>query len=203
MIDGDGYPENYQMMRVAVRHLKGVPGLTIEIGVRQGGGSTNIMEACIENGDQRIHIAVDPYGGLPYPIPNGGVADFVYPNQMKQQCMADLYLWCKDRSQELIFFTMEDTEFFNRFLDGIPYYDSGYKALLNQYALVMLDGVHTQEAVQSQVDFFIPRIPSGGIIICDNLDWYDHEPVAKVLEQNGFLVLMRMPHSKAVGYKRK
>lgn len=202
MIDGDGYSENYEGIREAVRLIKNVPGATVEIGVRRGYGSVNIMETCINNGDQRIHIAIDPYGGLSYITPDG-IADFVYANKMKRECIADMYSWCTTRNQELFFFSMEDTEFFQRFSDGVPYYSNGKKTLINRYSLVMLDGVHTQQAVQKQVDFFISRISTGGIIICDNLDWYNHAPIEHSMFDGGFTVFKRLPHNKAVIYQKE
>ena len=64
-IEGDTYQEAYDLLKKYAKTIKGVDGLTCEIGVRRGLGSKSIMEGCIENNDKRTHICIDPYGKNP------------------------------------------------------------------------------------------------------------------------------------------
>lgn len=183
-------PDSYDIQYKAAQHIKGVPGLTCEIGLFCGAGSESIMQGCIDNNDYRTHIAIDPYGNIPYYCNDGNSpVQLGYDNQKKHTTLPKLHTWANEHNTDFIFFNMEDTEFFKRFSDGVPVYDSdilriaisGYKRVINQYALVYFDGPHSLKIVLNEIDFFMPRTPPGGIWIFDNINYYDHASIEKVI----------------------
>ena len=95
-VDGTEYDILYE----ASKNIIGVPGFTCEIGLREGGGSEAIMQGSLDAKDKRIHIAIDPFGDIPYAVEYPDAATeaiwkpiLKYPNQMKRKCLPNIYLW--------------------------------------------------------------------------------------------------------------
>lgn len=165
---------DYYILINAVKKIKGVPGLTMEIGVREGGSSYMIMKTLLENNDIRhAHIGVDPYGNLDYTHWENLTQKLDYTNKMKNKMMKNLYTWCDTHDINFIMVSFEDTEFFNRFSDGVPIYIDK-KIMMNEYALVFFDGPHNVDHVLLEINFFISRTPSKGIWIFDDINQYPH-----------------------------
>lgn len=179
---GDAPNEAYNVMEGGAKLIKGVPGLTCEIGVRRGLGSVVIMKACQDNNDKRVHVGIDPWGHLPYNA-DGGRSN--YTNKMKRETLRDLYAWCCITEQEFLMFIMKDTEFFERFAAGVPVHE-WESSLVNEYAYVYIDGPHHTAAVTTEVEFFEPRSPVGAVWQFDNTNTYDHGPIHQWVLDRGF-----------------
>jgi hypothetical protein len=105
---------------------------------------------------------------------------------MKNNMLKNLYTYCSDTNMECLFFPLEDSEFFEKFKDGVPVYDE-CKQIINKYALVFLDGPHTSPIVKKEFDFFKDKVPSGGVIVFDDIDQYPHmEVLDSYILENGF-----------------
>jgi hypothetical protein len=179
----------YHILSNAVARVKDVDGLTCEIGVREGGGTKLIMETLQSTGQQKVHIAIDPFGNIEYEHWETKKERLDYTNTMKNRMLANLYAMCHSTGMECLFFPLEDAEFFKRYCDGIPIYDE-YKRIVNKYAMVFLDGPHTTELVRAEFDFFNTRIPCGGVIVFDDIDQYPHmDQLDGYIQANGFAVL--------------
>lgn len=179
----------YHILSNAVARVKDVDGLTCEIGVREGGGTKLIMETLQNTGQQKVHIAIDPFGNIEYEHWETRKERLDYTNAMKNRMLANLYALCHNTGMECLFFPLEDTEFFKRYADGIPIYDE-YKRIVNKYAMVFLDGPHTTELVRNEFDFFNTRIPRGGVIVFDDIDQYPHmTQLDGYIRTNGFEML--------------
>lgn len=170
-INGDS--ANYEVLVECAKAIKGIEGMTCELGTRMGYGSLLIMQSCNENEDPRIHVGIDPYGNILYEDA-GGKHYTDYTNQMKNNFLAQIYAWCYENNQQFIFFNMTDEMFFIFHKYGIPYYDTE-EQLLNKYALVHLDGPHTSKYVLNEIEFFQDKMDKGAIIICDDIDQYPHD----------------------------
>lgn len=180
---------DYELLTEAVAKVEGVEGFTCEIGLRQGGGSYAIMEALKSTNQQKIHIAIDPYGNIDYPEGDNGVVciERGYTNSMRDGCLLELYLYCHQSQRPFLFFNLEDTEFFTRYDDGVPVYRHlAQKQLINQYALVHFDGPHTVANVTAEVDFFHPRSPVGAVWVFDDVKLYDHKIVDSYIQNLGW-----------------
>ena len=117
-ITGDS--TEYKILKDACDRVKGDNLLTCEIGVREGLGSKIILESF--KNKTHWHIGIDPYGNISYPHYDDNQAYTAdYTNQMKLKLLQELAY------PNFTLFTLEDTEFFKRFADGIPIYQNEKK----------------------------------------------------------------------------
>jgi hypothetical protein len=165
--------KDYHVLVNAVKKIKNVNGLTCEIGVREGGSTKLILDTLRNTNQNKIHIAIDPFGNIEYEHWENKKEKLDYTNSMKIKMLKNLYTYCDDHNVDVLFFPLEDTEFFKRYKDGVPIYNE-YKSIINEYALVFLDGPHTTELVKNEFDFFKDKIPKGGIIVFDDIEQYPH-----------------------------
>ena len=165
----------YHILERAARSVSGVPGLTCEIGVREGGGTKAIIDAVrLSGGPKKVHVAIDPFGNIEYAHFETLVAkEPGYTNAMKNRMLKLLYQYCEQHGVECLFFPLEDTEYFKRFADGVPLYDQ-FKTMENRYALVFFDGPHTTALVKTEFDFFKDRQEVGAALVFDDIDQYPH-----------------------------
>jgi hypothetical protein len=194
----DSPPETYDVMKKYVKTLKGVDGLSCEIGLRRGGGTKTIVDAFLENNDKRVHVCMDPYGNIIYTdIVGPHRSD--YTDDMKNETLAELYRYAFDKRVNILFFNIEDSEFYRRFCDGVPVYNEE-KQYINSYCFVHVDGQHDVDSVKLAADFFVPRISIDGIIIFDNTDHYNHNPIHEYMLRNKFAFMEDVLNKKV--YKR-
>ncbi|CAD8327800.1 hypothetical protein [uncultured phage] len=182
IVDLPGDSLEYETLFEAARAIKGVPGMTCELGVRRGGGSKMIIEGCFSNDDlNRTHICVDPYGNIDYPRGDEGeIIHQDYHNQMRNDCLKNVYAMYQNAPVNVLFFVMEDVEFFKRFGDGVPIYNE-YKQIINQYALVHFDGPHASHILYPEIDFFKTRVSPGAMFVFDDILEYNHDKVEEYL----------------------
>lgn len=202
--------QEYEILDKAARSIRGVPGAIVEIGTRRGGSAKIIIDALTEvNDTNRPMFCIDPYGNIDYPETNKALTVFQpgrpiegdpmstetvnmikhdYDNNMRNRIIPSLYYYAYQRGLDFTFFCLEDTEFFDRYSDGVPVYKE-YKQLVNQYAFVFFDGPHVNAAVETEINFFLSRTPVGGVYVFDDIWMYDHDRFEKILFDNGFEVL--------------
>lgn len=125
----------YSILSNAVDMIKNIEGLTCEIGLREGGSTKIILDSLKNNGVQKTHIAIDPYGNIEYRLKENEVHRMDYTNQMKNKTLYNLYKYCDENNLECLYFPLEDVEFFKRYSDGVPVYNQ-YKQIINTYSLV-------------------------------------------------------------------
>jgi hypothetical protein len=177
MLSGDS--QEYDLLEDAARNA--CRGLAIEIGCRLGAGVEAIAKGR-EPGS--FIISVDPYGGLPYQVQEGiTIPAGSYSNDMLAEAMCSIPAVCRSHGINWLPIVMEDGEFFRRFSDGVPLY-SGHKRIINEYALVHLDGPHDMASVMAEIEFFAPRMANGGKIVLD--DWQDCRISHTEVRRHGF-----------------
>jgi hypothetical protein len=163
----------YFILENAVRQIKNVDGFTCEIGVREGGSTLLIMKTLKKTNQEKIHIGIDPFGNINYNCNEYNVVKYDYTNKMKVKMLKNIYNYCFSENMDFLYFPLEDNEFFKRFQDGVPVYNET-KEIINKYALVFFDGPHTTNLVKAEFNFFKDKIPIGGMIVFDDLDYYPH-----------------------------
>ena len=192
------FGQDYDLLTEAAKSIVGVPGLTVEVGLHRGGGSKYIIDALVETNQKRTHIAIDPYGQIPYPSDKKEDHNYDYHNEHKRQTMIAIHEYLQDKPDiNFCLFVLEDTEFFKRFRDGVPVYFNHTKEIVNQYALVYFDGPHTTSATLLEAEFFAERAPVGACFVFDDTNlskdgtpaWYDHTKIREYLESHGWVVL--------------
>lgn len=202
----------YDILVNAVPKVKDIEGAIVEIGTRRGGSAKMIMDAFVENEDtNRSFFCIDPYGNIELECTNlnlnrayaeanielEGDRDskaisrpvrLDYTNDMRNSVIPALYQYAYSKGFNFNFFCLEDTEFFQRYADGVPTYDT-IKRYNNRYAFVFFDGPHTNKAVLEETEFFIRRSTKGSVFVYDDIWMYDHHLVERRLFSNGFEVL--------------
>lgn len=202
LLPGDAPTESYKSLVHFIPQLKEVEGMSIEIGLRRGGGTYEIVQAFLKNNDKRNHICVDPYGNIEY-YGNNSIMQYDYYNSMRNETIPNLYQYAEANDVNIVFFNLEDSEFYNRFCDGVPIYNHGKKEIISKYCLAHIDGQHSVKAVSIATDFFTTNLSKNGIIVYDNTDYYEHSPVhTKLLSNNFEMLLEEDVHSFKRVYKK-
>jgi len=192
--------KEYEILIDAATNIKDVDGVTCEIGVREGGSTKLIIDTLKKTGQNKIHIAIDPYGDIPYYTTQTHQARCGYHNSMKKQMLSELYAYCFSINQEVMYFPLESYEFCNRFADGVPVYEQE-KKIINEYALVHCDGSHRLEDVLAEFNFFEKRISKGGFIVFDDIHIYPHmEKLDPIIRRAGYEIMQQ--GNNKVSYKR-
>lgn len=168
----------YDILFDAVLSVKDLDptALSCEIGLREGGGSKYMLDAMVSSGSYRTHLTLDPYGNIDYETSEGRIMHHDYTNEMRNQCMVDLYNYVKNELSNkinVLFFNLEDTEFFERFGDGVPIYAAN-KTMATKYAVIHYDGPHARNPLDVELAFFTPRMVKGGVAVFDDIANYDH-----------------------------
>jgi len=178
MIEGDSLEYELITKEIEKLHLEDTV-LTCEIGLRRGLGSKTIMDAVIAKGVLHYrHIAIDPYGNLNYKHYDDRpsyTAD--YTDEMKVQTVSEL-----SKYKEFAFFEFPDEYFFETMSEGYPFSIQGHTFILGQYSIVHLDGPHTTQAVQKEIDFFMKRMSDNSLIIIDDYKTMNLKTVRWFLE---------------------
>lgn len=164
MIESDMGREKIEVVEEC---LKLAPeGIYLEVGTRMGGTALFAMQ----EPKSRVVISVDPYGDRPFRDMEGDYSKYKFPNTMYTDTMQQLFEYAKEYKKTFIPYKMTSQDFtqnsFGIWLDG-----EESKNTEVEYSYVLLDGEHTNEAVQQEIDFFAPRMKKGGVLLVDNTDW--------------------------------
>jgi hypothetical protein len=171
---------DYHVLIQAVIQTKNLGGLICEVGTRAGGSLKLIIDTLAYLPPRPI-VSVDPYGWIDYTFGEQTVK-FDYTNTMRDICLRDIHDHLLNLNNgrdknfvNVVFFTLEDTEFFQRFADGVPVYNGGEKTIYDKYSMVFLDGPHSFDAVKAEIDFFAPRMESGAVVVIDDFDLINNQ----------------------------
>ena len=190
----------YDILRDAVKAVKGVPGICLEIGTRRAGSTKIIIDTLLANGDSgRSIVCLDPYGSILYAAEEGKKLRIDYTNQMRKDTLCNLHRYARGREVDVYLLILEDTEYFARYADGYPIYDYT-KRVINEYAMVFFDGPHDAESVMKEIEFFQPRTPGGGMWVFDDITCYPHDQVieSRLFELGWKLVNKRAPKASYI-----
>lgn len=187
-LPGDSYDYD-----VITRAIKAIPnnkeGMSCEIGLREGAGTGFIMDALSKGSfPYKVHVAIDPYGNIIYARKDGVDRRMNYTNEMRDKNIGSIYSYAMKVGVNFIFINLEDTEFFNRYDDGIPVY-SDHKHLLSEYIFVFFDGPHQYELVLEEFIWFNERMTKGATIVFDDVNDYDHNKLEDFIKSSGWKLL--------------
>lgn len=190
IINLPGDSGDYDLITEAVQLSHGVPGAAVEIGLRRGGGTKHIIDVVAKQEHKRNVIAIDPYGNIDYNTvvdsrAGPQVVKMDYTNTMRNECLVNLYDYAEMQKVNFVFINLEDTEFFNRYADGVPIYQE-HKIIESKYSFVHFDGPHFTNDVVKEIEFFMPRTSNGATFVFDDVSYYDHAVVDKILLEGGW-----------------
>lgn len=191
---------DYDVLYNAAKSVVNVDGLLCEIGIRRGGSLKYIIDGVSSNKHKTI-IAIDPYGNIDYASEETVFGKLDYTNDMKNESMPHIYDYVKNKNINLVFFNLEDTEFFKRFFDGVPVYNEN-KTIINNYSLVFFDGPHDLESIKTEINFFMSRINKDSVFVFDDIESYNHRIVHDYLLNNNFILLEVGLNNRKLSYKK-
>lgn len=198
-IELPGDSGDYHLLTKGIELSKNVEGMTCEIGLRRGGGTKVIMDALAKHGIRK-HIAVDPYGNIEYEHKEKDFVRLDYSNEMRDECLSNLYAYARELKIPFQFFNLEDTEFFNHYHGGIIWYDQ-VKSKENKYSFVHFDGPHAVEPLMGEIDFFIRRTNPGACWVFDDVTgYYDHDKIEQHLFDAKFKLIDKTWHKALYQY---
>ena len=199
-IDLPGDSGDYHLLTKGIELSAHVPGLTCEIGLRRGGGTKHIIDAISQYCPGKMHIAIDPYGHIEYENKEASFVRLDYTNDMRDECLANLYQYTLQKRVPFIFFNLEDTEFFKRYDDGVPVYNVN-KRIEEKYSFVHFDGPHAIEPLMKEVYFFIERVIPGTCWVFDDvMGYYNHDEVEGIVLEFGFKLIQKTWHKALYQY---
>jgi len=192
---------DYDILFEASKMIKNVDGAICEIGTRRGGSIQYIVQGLLSNNDVgRNILSIDPYGNIEYDAgEHNKSVKLDYTNTMRYQATADICNFVESLDVNIIFMTLEDTEFMKRFGDGVPFYQNS-KKIENKYALVFFDGPHTTDPVLEETKFFVERSSLGSVFVYDDLPAYNHSVVENYLYENGFELIKYGAYKNKASY---
>lgn len=194
---------DYDLLFEAANSVKGVPGAICEIGTRRGGSLKHIVDGLLSAGDNnRNVVCIDPYGNIDYADNEQVKMKLDYTNDMRNETLPNIYMYLQGKPVNVVFMCMEDTEFFNRFSDGVPFYQE-HKIMENEYALVFFDGPHDTPSLFKELEFFYPRSTTGTQFIFDDIAVYPHDKIEESLFANGFELVRYGSQGRKASYVKK
>lgn len=176
---------DYELLTKGIELSKDTAGITIEIGLRRGGGTKYIIDAIAQYCPHKIHVAVDPYGSILYADKDNQKIRLDYTNDMAGESLPQIYGYAHSKKVRFLFFQLEDTEFFERFKDGVPVYELE-KTIESKFGFVFLDGPHDVPSLEAELRFFGPRMSVGSCICFDDIAHYNHDVIEQALFNRGF-----------------
>lgn len=198
-LEGDSL--DYDLLYRAASSAIGTDGLYCEIGVRRGGSLRYIIDALHDSNSGLRHlVAMDPYGNIDYNATQQYRGKLDYTNEMKNESMPNIYNYAYGKNVNLVFFNLEDTEFFRRFETGVPVYNQ-QKNIINKYAFVFFDGPHDSDSLLAEVDFFLPRSSPGTVYVFDDVATYPHNIIHNYILDRGFEVLEVGRQGRKISYR--
>jgi cephalosporin hydroxylase len=191
---------DYQLLYRAANSIKNVPGAVCEIGTRRGGSLKFIIDGLLDAEDvNRNVVCLDPYGNIEYADAEGHKIVTDYTNQMRNEAWENIHRYVANKPVNVVFFCLEDTEFFNRFADGVPFYRN-HKEIINQYSLVFFDGPHDTPSLFKELEFFYPRSVEGTWFVFDDVMGYPHDIIHEDLLKNNFALVESGPENRKKSY---
>lgn len=184
LLPGDG--NNYDTLYNAAVRAAHVPGIIAEIGTRLGGSIKHLIDGTLNEGVVNKNIiCIDPYGGIDYLHAEERRWNYGYDNAMRNLAWKNIYTYVEGKPINVVLMCMEDTEFFKRYSDGVPFYQQG-KEVINQYSMVFFDGPHDSGAVIEEIKFFAPRSVTGTVFVFDDIWNYHHDIAHQLVIASGF-----------------
>lgn len=179
-----GDSDEYDYLTKAVELSAAVEGMCCEIGLRLGLGTATIISAVREFCPSKLVVSVDPYGNIPYTGREpDGETHYDYTDDMRNECMVNIWAYVRQNPVDYRFFQMSDDEFFTRFSGNVTRYGYEGRFLEAMYSMVHLDAQHTVKDVSRQIIWFDDRMERGAMLAIDDVtpDFIDFEPIAHLL----------------------
>ena len=142
-------------------------GHFVDIGTRAGGTAMLALDV-LKNSPDKFLFTIDPYGDKPYPVGSEATGISTYPLDYGEQhyrtAMKELSQFAYSNNLNHVHYRTTSEWWIKN------HYQVFYKGdfLEDTFAFVYLDGEHTDTAVAMELDYFMPRMVKGGVIVVDD-----------------------------------
>lgn len=156
----------------------------LEVGTRAGGTALAFLFAIKESGKRnRALFTVDPYGNKPY-LRGSEVLNMDYGEHFYRTAMRYLSQYAFDHRLRHQHWRLTSLDYM--LVRGSV--DVWYDGVLvgNTYGFVYLDGDHEENTVAMEIEYFYPRLCSGGLIVVDDSEHIvesQHPTIRQFLEK--------------------
>lgn len=154
-----------EILKVAKELPENVPFL--EIGTRSGGSALLALKAIQDSKISRLMITVDPYGGKTF-VNTDRTTHNLYPDSFHRKAMYELSKYAFENDLEHVHFKLTSFDFIKIF-DGIELWRNE-KVVEPKFGYVYLDGEHNEVTVEKELEYFLPRMVKGGLIVIDDTE---------------------------------
>lgn len=138
-----------------------------EIGTREGGSALLALEAIKASGIKHPMITVDPYGFKPFHN-SDSTQEKLYGEPMYHKAMKLLSSFCLVHDLYHAHFKLTSFDFMDIF-DKVEIWHNE-EVLKPVFGFVYLDGEHNEITVQKELEWFLARMPVGGLIVIDDIE---------------------------------
>jgi len=187
---------DYDLFREAAAQMPLGPYLAIEIGIREGGSLSMLMQSIAQRQEEERNemyvVGVDRYGGLAQQHSETQSMVLDYTNSMRNRAISSLYQIAEHLKVNWAFYNMDDDDFIDLLdINGVPVFQNGKKTFYTDIAFCHFDGPHHSEMVLNEVvgiEFFAV---DGAVFVFDDIPLFDMEPTLKYLAEHGWQELKR------------
>lgn len=147
----------------------------VETGTRDGDSAMVFLKAILDSGKKRWLFTVDPYGDKPYGVGNVLSTTYGYGEQHFRNALHSLSKYAWDNDLLHYHYRLRSQEY-HKMAELTEFWHNGER-VNHMYGLVYLDGEHTYDAIIKELDFFLPRLVKGGVIIIDDISFITEEQI--------------------------
>jgi len=174
-------PNEYLKLQVKKLSEKFSPDIIfIEIGTATGNSAKWILNGINESEIKRWFFTVDPYGDKPYKTSAGISNNMDYGEKSYRRAMLELNKYTYENELLYCHWRMLDSDFMKIFPE-IEFWHKGGKIKNPQFGFIFLDGEHIPDVILKEFEWFYERMPSGGMIAIDDINYLDMEEGTKSL----------------------
>lgn len=159
----DGIEFFYEQVYKCAQRMR-EDAIFVEIGNYRGGSSLAMLEA-IKNTKPRWLYTIDPYGTKPFKVEKE-YDDSKYDEDIYRDAMKLLSDYAHKNKLNHYHWRMTSDDFM-KIYPKIDFWHNG-TVVDPIFGCVYIDGEHTPEQVNREIEFFYNRMPNGGLIILDD-----------------------------------
>lgn len=200
--------QEYEVLYNAAKAVE-IPGAILEIGTRRGGSAKLIMDALVENGQNKCEVngkiidrpffCVDPYGNIEIECTNLNMSVHYPGTQISGDPSSkeitaphrfDYTNQMRNRVIPSLYYYAYQQGFDFRFFqltdaEYVLRYNKGVpiyneeQIIIKDYAFVFLDGPHDNDNIEFELQFFADRCIPGSVIVTDDTWMYSHDKIVE------------------------